>query len=192
MLPTPPVVGLDAPSCDGGMLPEAPEERPVPEPLAEVPEVDGLAPLVGQSARAVAPWPPVLPADAVPLPPGGQLVAAELPPVPLGEDAPEEPELLVVEPVPEVALPLPDALRPGSTELPEPSVPELMPDVLGVGVCAMAMLLQASTSAEVSAAVDRFMFSSRCMPGFCKKHAAGTKLPTCAVARHGARSSPGR
>lgn len=158
MRPTPPVVGFD-PDWDGGMLPIAPEERSVPVPLAALPGPVPPAPEVGQSALAPAAWPdPPLPVRS-----GGQLVAPlpELADVPLPlvpeDDAPELP------------------VRPGSTELPEPMVPELMPDVLLVGVCAIAGAVNASAA---NAAVNALNVGFMMIPPvpdlvveFCKKRA---------------------
>jgi len=147
MRPTPFVVGLE-PGWDGGILPIAPDERAVPVPLAALPVPE--SPELGQSARAEAAWP------ALPLPvrSGGQLVALLLPDAPVLPALPEAPP--AVEPLEDDC----DPVRPGSTELPEPIVPALMPELLLVGVCAMASEPSASAKAAVIAGTVGFMVNS--------------------------------
>lgn len=140
MVPTPPEVGFAL-----GM----------PGPVTLLPDVLDVLPEL-PDACAVPQLMPALPvwveADALALPPladalvGGQ--SALLP----GDAAPERvvPDAVVPLP-PDVDMPveplLPSPLREfGSTELPEPMVRELMPDVLLVGVCACAIPAAASSA----------------------------------------------
>lgn len=143
MVPTPPEVGL-ALGMPGPVtllpavpvLPELPDACAVPQLMPALPvwvEADALAlpplaeaPVGGQSAL-----PPV---DAAP----ARLVPDAAEPLPLDVDMPVEP------------LPASPPLRVfGSTELPEPMVRELMPDVLLVGVCACARPAAARSAARL-------------------------------------------
>ncbi|GIZ50406.1 hypothetical protein NCCP691_04200 [Noviherbaspirillum aridicola] len=141
----------------------APDERSVP--LAELPPPAPALPEVGQSALPAPAWP----APPFPVRSGGQLVAPLLPVAPAlpDEEAPLAPDPDDDEP---------DPVRPGSTELPEPMVPALMPDVLLVGVCANAEVASASAVAAVSAASVVLMIippveKPMTMTRLCKKRA---------------------
>lgn len=147
MVPTPPEVGFAL-----GMPGPATLLPDVPAVLPELPD----ACAVPQLMPALPVW---VEADALALPPladalvGGQ--SALLP----GDAVPErvEPEVDVpVEPLPpDVDMPVEPLLASpplrvfGSTELPEPMVRELMPDVLLVGVCAWARPAAASSAARL-------------------------------------------
>ncbi|HYD94996.1 MAG TPA: hypothetical protein VEC01_06695 [Noviherbaspirillum sp.] len=108
-------------------------------PLPLLPDAPLDIPVLGQSTFAPA-EPELAAALEVPLAPGGQSTPAaaapcvrEDPVVLAPDEAPPTLELLV-EP-----LPPDDGGVFGSTELPEPVVRELMPDVEGVAVCAADM-----------------------------------------------------
>lgn len=139
MVPTPPEVGLalGMPGPEVPVVPpELPEDCAVPQLMPALPvcvEADALAlpPLAealagGQSA--------LLPVDAVP----ERVLPDAAEPLPLDVDMPVEP--LLASPPLRVF---------GSTELPEPMVRELMPDVLLVGVCACARPAAASSAARL-------------------------------------------
>lgn len=150
MVPTPPDVGLE-PGMPGPLtlLPAlAPDAPDAPDVLPELPD-----------ACAVPQLMPALPvcveADALALPPlaealvaGGQsaLLPEAAAPERLVPDAAEPlpPDDMPVEPL--LASP---PLRLGSTELPDPMVRELMPEVLLVGVCACARPEAASSAARL-------------------------------------------
>jgi hypothetical protein len=188
MRPTPPVVGLE-PSCEGGMLPPVPAAWAAPAPLAEFPPADGLAPELGQSARDARRSPPLpLP---VPVRSGGQLVVAPAPLAPLAllsPLAPLAPLALPVPPAPPDVEPDPESaapVRPASTELPEPRVPALVPELLLVGVWALASELNASVNAANNAEVPGFMVPPSCVQKRCWKSAreSARSMPLCSHAR---------
>ncbi len=150
MVPTPPDVGLalgmpGPPTLLPLLVPELADDCALPQltparpvcPVADAPDADELAMPPLPDALVIGGQSAALPVDAVPervLPDADE----PLPPLLPLDDMPVEP-LLASEP------PRP----PGSTELPEPMVRELMPEVLLVGVCAWTMPAAASSAARL-------------------------------------------
>lgn len=152
MVPTPPEVGL-ALGMPGprtalpvlvpvepvapGALPELPDDCAVPQLMPALPvcvEADALALPPFAEALVAGGQSALLPVDAAP----ERVVPDAAEPLPPDDDMPVEPLLAS-----------PPLRLFGSTELPEPMVRELMPDVLLVGVCACARPAAASSAARL-------------------------------------------
>jgi hypothetical protein len=154
MVPTPPEVGLEL-GMPGpltllpvllpdafGVLPELPDDCAVPQLMPALPVcVDAVALALPPFADAllVGGQSALLPVDAAPERAAPERAVPDaVEPLPLDDDMPVDPLLAS-----------PPLRLFGSTELPEPMVRELMPEVLLVGVCACARPAAASSAARL-------------------------------------------
>ena len=167
MVPTPPEVGLelgmpgpltllpvllpDAPEAPDapdafGVLPELPDDCAVPQLMPALPVcVDAVALALPPFADALLDGgqSALLPVDAAP----ERVVPDAVEPLPLDDDMPVDPLLASL------------LLRLfGSTELPEPMVRELMPEVLLVGVCACARPEAAEAASSAARLIELMIF----------------------------------